>query len=228
MSYILEALKKSESERQQASSPPSIYTPKSPPPVEPEKDQKKSRLLLWCTLTIFVILLFVAGYHLYDNKQISITITVPEKNTSSKPENMATTASPAPTSEPQAAPESPADAPLIQPVNKKAVTANETSEKMEVPLPENIDVQATMDETTSQRSYVPRLDELDTAFQSKVPELKLAGHVSTEDASLRMILVNDRIVREKGAAASGFILDEITPDGIILRKGSTLFRIDIP
>ena len=72
------------------------------------------------------------------------------------------------------------------------------------------------------------LKELDTAFQNTVPELKLAGHAYSEDAGLRMILINNRVVREKGAAAQGIILEEITQDGIILRKGNIRFRLDIP
>ena len=80
---------------------------------------------------------------------------------------------------------------------------------------------------TSSRSDVPRLKELDSAFQATVPDLKLAGHAYSEDAALRMILINNHVVRENGAAAQGIILEEITPDGIILRKGSIRFRLDI-
>ena len=95
-------------------------------------------------------------------------------------------------------------------------------------MPEIIEPQPIPVEMVSQRRSVPRLDELDTAFQKMVPEFKLAGHVYSEDATLRMILINNRIVRENGAAAKDFILEEITPDGIIIRNGTVRFRIDVP
>ena len=212
MSYILEALKISESERQQASSPPSIYSPKPRPPVAPEKDQKKSRLLLWCALAALVTLVSVAGYHLYGHKMISITITVPEENTGSGPQNAAAKVVPTPAPEAETTPEPPTSVPVIQPDSKKTLTAAAT----------------TAVETINRRPQVPRLAQLDPAFQNTVPEFKLAGHVYSEDESLRMILINDRIVRENGAAARDFILEEITPDGIILRNGTIRFRIDIP
>jgi general secretion pathway protein B len=229
MSYILEALKKSESERQQASSPPSIYSPKPPPSVEPEKQPKKSRLMLWCVLSLFVILVMTAGYQLYGNKIINITITVPEENTGSKTQVTTTKADQGPVTEVETVPESPTSLPVIEPVSKKAVTVEETSVEVEEQLQEeSIDDKPAPAVTLSNNSSVPRLEELDLVFQNMVPDLKLAGHVYSEDASLRMILINDRIVRENGAAAKDFILDEITPEGIILRKGSIRFRIDIP
>jgi general secretion pathway protein B len=228
MSYILEALKKSESERQQASSPPSIYSPKPPPPIGPEKQPKKPRRLLWCVLSLLVIIVIAAGYHLYSSKIINITITVPEENRGSKTQNTTVKTDSDPVAEVEKVPKSPASLPVIQQAGKKTVTSEETSVEVEAKLQESIVEKTTPVETLGNNSSVPRLEELDQAFQNKVPELKLAGHVYSEDASLRMILINDRIVREKGAAAKDFILEEITPQGIILRNGVTRFRIDIP
>lgn len=227
MSYILEALKKSESERQQAKSPPSIYSPKPAPPVEPERVPKKPRLLLWSALLVFVILMLVVGYQFYGNKMISITITVPEEDTISKNNNPATKVEPDPVPEVETVSEPPASSPDLQTVGKETVAIVENPVEPKSTLAETREAQTAPIEASSS-SYVPSLEELDTAFQSTVPDLKLAGHVYSEDASLRMILINDRIVREKNAAAKGFILDEITQNGIILRKGTIRFRIDIP
>ncbi len=228
MSYILEALKKSESERQQASSPPSIYSPKPPPPVVPEKDPKRPRLLLWSGLIALVILVCTAGYHLYGNKMISITISVPQQDLPPQTQNTETKIESDPVPRVESVPEPPISTPVIQTADDKMAAVDETISEPEEQLPESLEAQVTPAETINNRPYVPRLEELDTAFQNIVPDLKLAGHVYSEDASLRMILINDHIVREKGAAAKGIILDEITPDGIILRKDAIRFRIDIP
>lgn len=229
MSYILEALKKSESDRQQATSPPSIYSPKPAPPAEPEKDSKKTRLLLWGALSILLILLFTAGYQLYGRRMISITITVPEENTSSQDQKTTVNVEPKSAAENLTKPT--AATPEIKPTDSpKTVTTEEPeeSEEQSKQFSEILGPRPLLSKTANNRQYVPRLDELDIAFQKRVPEFKLAGHVYSEDATLRMILINNRIVRENGAAAKDYILEEITPGGIILRNGTVRFRIDIP
>lgn len=219
MSYILDALKKSESERKQANTPPTIYSPAPAPPPKPEGGEQKTRPLFWVALAVVLILAVIAvGYTFWGHKNISITISVPEETT------------------PVNKPETPAD------INSENDSATPGTQKLEVaktpasanePLLDTITDNRQNDATTQlqpevPRPYIPALEEMETAFQNSIPELKLAGHVYSEDSALRMILINSNVVREKGTVVKNLILDEITPDGIILRKQGIRFRIDIP
>ena len=227
MSYILEALKKSESERQQAKSPPSIHSPNPSLLAEQAGDTGNSRLVLWVALVVILFLaLLAAGYSIYGNKMISITITVPEENNDQKGLNTAENLEIDPV--PADKPSSPESIPVIEPDNTKNVIADISGGEMGKSTPAGDEPWRAESDTVRASPEVPHLKELDTAFQNTVPELKLAGHAYSEDAGLRMILINNRVVREKGAAAQGIILEEITQDGIILRKGNIRFRLDIP
>ncbi|MEE4242238.1 MAG: general secretion pathway protein GspB, partial [Desulfopila sp.] len=72
---------------------------------------------------------------------------------------------------------------------------------------------------------IPYLEELEPYIRETVPPLHLAGHVYSSDPQLRMILINKSIVREKERIEKDFILEEITPEGVILRSGDIRFRM---
>ena len=80
-------------------------------------------------------------------------------------------------------------------------------------------------ESSARQKSIPLLEQLSPSFQKKVPQLKIAGHVYSPDPKLRLVLVNNTIAREKDIIANEFVLEEITPDGIILRSGDTHFRL---
>ncbi len=114
----------------------------------------------------------------------------------------------------------------------KILTAQIAEEPREVlepaPLPTESEVPVSISvplESSARHKSIPLLEQLSPSFQKKVPQLKLAGHVYSQDPNLRLILINNSIVREKDIVANDFILEEITPDGIILRSGDTRFRL---
>lgn len=216
MSYILEALKKSESERRQASASPSIYTPKN----HPEHEHKEGpRFVLRGVLAgILFLAVLAGGYLLFGKKIISITVTVPESETAGQ------TVVPSP----QTATAETKSIVRLEPAGKKVVVSS-TPPSGDVLLQPTPLTPATSNEVTGEPEYqptVPQLKDLDPAFQQTVPDLQLAGHVYSEDATLRMILINNQIVRENDAITKDYILEEITPDGIILRKDDIRFHVN--
>ncbi|MDJ0623120.1 MAG: general secretion pathway protein GspB [Desulfocapsaceae bacterium] len=216
MSYILEALKKSESERRQANSPPSIYAPKT----HPEQEQERGpRFVLWGIFAgVFFLAVLTGGYLLYGKKIISITVTVPESETTGQ----------TPTPSQQITTDEPDSVIHLEPAGRKVVVAS-TPPAEEVLLQPTPLTPATPNEMISESGYqptVPHLKDLDPAFRDTVPDLQLAGHVYSEDAALRMILINNQVVRENDVIAKDYILEEITPDGIILRNGEIRFHMD--
>lgn len=76
-------------------------------------------------------------------------------------------------------------------------------------------------------STLPLLKELPIDRQTTIPKIALAGHVYADEPSRRMIMINNRIVREGEMAAEDLRLVRITWDGIILRHIDTEFQIKL-
>ena len=253
MSYILEALKKSEQERQQEQSP-SRLQPQQTIPLPAAREKTRQINWLYIAATFFII----GGVGFYLNKfapgeqepkqpdppqitiqPLAIQPTFPQTETQT-----ATQAETAPQVELSAtatAPDKPADSAGKQQQQldpKSFATTTETrptgnsAEVLEPtplytkdnqPDPPPDDSQSLPSST--RHSSIPFLKELSPSFQKKVPEFKLAGHVFSQDPKLRMILINNTIVRENDVVEKHFVLEEITNDGIILRSGDTRFRL---
>lgn len=79
--------------------------------------------------------------------------------------------------------------------------------------------------TNEEHRKIPLLEQMPQEFKQKIPALRLAGHVYAHEPELRMILINNAIVRENDMVERILILDEIIPDGIILRSEGQRFRI---
>jgi len=60
-----------------------------------------------------------------------------------------------------------------------------------------------------------------------LPELHFSGHVYSPTPELRMIMINDAVVREGQAISPELTLLEITEAGVILRFKDTPHEIDL-
>ena len=64
-------------------------------------------------------------------------------------------------------------------------------------------------------------------FQARVGELKFSGHVYSEEPSLRMIMINEAVVREGDPVSPELILEKITEKGVVLRLDQTSFKVTL-
>ncbi len=253
MSYILEALKKSERERQREQEIPQLHTlPPAPMPYVREK----SRQVNWFYVAITLLVVSAIGIVYFalssrepatqQSPQITIqplAIQPTFENTSPPAQTSAQTDAPT-----QEVSPSTADAPSAA-ESFEAPLADEEPQPSQVPAREDTESRQSAEyaevieptpiyteketpvskpppqDSSSKYKSIPFLEELSPSFQKKVPQLKLAGHVFSPDPNLRMILINNAIVRENDIVEKDYVLDEITPDGIILRTGNTRFRL---
>jgi cytoskeletal protein RodZ len=74
---------------------------------------------------------------------------------------------------------------------------------------------------------IPTAGQLPPSAQANVGKMKFAGHVYSEDTARRMIMINNKILREGDAIDTDFRLQEITRSGVILLYKSAPFRIDL-
>jgi general secretion pathway protein B len=69
------------------------------------------------------------------------------------------------------------------------------------------------------------LSELPASVRAELPKLLVSGHVWSEESSLRLLSVDDRLLHEGGEAAPGVSLLEITPEGAVFVFKGWRFRV---
>lgn len=79
--------------------------------------------------------------------------------------------------------------------------------------------------TGSSFQQVIPVSQLPLNIQRALPELKISSHVYSTDPSFRMININGNMMNEGEYVAEDFLLDEITEEGAIIQHQSYRFRI---
>jgi len=54
------------------------------------------------------------------------------------------------------------------------------------------------------------------ATQQSMSAIKIEGHIYDENPDARMVIINGKVRKEKQTISAGLLLQEITPDGVIL------------
>ena len=199
MSFILDALKKSEAERQQQAGAEFSNVPSRS--GEPQS-------LKWLWILAFLLLVnfaFLAVILLRPDDSADVPApveTVPIEQTS-----------------------------IAKPSFEDKVAAAKLSRPARVdPAPE--DSAAQSQPTTPPpaaapvtRGYVPTIDEARLDGTLQVAELHLDIHVYSEDPAERFVFINMTKHREQSRLDEGPVVEEITPDGVILEHQGTTFLL---
>ncbi|HEY5998762.1 MAG TPA: general secretion pathway protein GspB, partial [bacterium] len=69
------------------------------------------------------------------------------------------------------------------------------------------------------------MEELPQDLRATLAKFSVSGHVWSEEPGLRLLTVNDRIVREGQDAAPGVRLEQITQDGAVFSLRGWRFRV---
>lgn len=73
----------------------------------------------------------------------------------------------------------------------------------------------------------PKLNELPASVRGKLPALNLDIHVHSRDADKRFIVINGRRYREGERLEEGPVLEAVTVDGAVLSQGSQRFQLPV-
>lgn len=248
MSYILEALKKSEKERKKEGVPDLQADHSLPPPPTPERKSPTA----WLAGIVVLFFFGGGGWFMWQGQQRDLSQPAkelqlyspsplpasPEKSQAPKvstvvPEVSVTSQDPVdlshddmtpiPQEEKQAVPEvriQNRSIPSGGAADIESDIITQVKEEAELPVADPM-VQDNPD------SVFPLLDELPAELRKKIPELSFAGHVYADTAEKRLIMINNRIVREGDLVSKGLLLQEITRDGVIIRYESFVFRVKL-
>lgn len=237
MSYILDALKKSESERQNQDLP-NINAVHQRPELHP---QKKRRIWL-LAIPAALILNIVGFWFLWDRSPSEDSkLITPVSISSARTSSLASV-----TSTPEAQqidtsmtikiqpPEASPAGRIIPEAN--LASSGETAELLITPTDayrktaENLIAaegpQGEKYETVASQP-VNKITALPTNIQRQIPDLKFSSHLYADDSSFRMVNINGNMFHEGDIIAEGIQLERISEEGVVLNYLHYTFEISV-
>lgn len=233
MSYILDALRKSETERRQGRVPDLgqqvqlIHRPK----------RKRVSPAIWVSLAL-LLNAGVLGYVFWPGTPMPWvaesrieTPVAPEKAAVQEPVPVA------PTTEPESVSEDPVaeTGAIPEPDPVEASQLPSASEPLNVENRERATVivpSSAISETAvpmveqEQAGRVPHLVELPLSFQKSVPDLTFNSHIYSSSPASRRVMINNTYLRV-GDYFEGLRVDDITEDGVVLSRNGRRFRVGV-
>lgn len=218
MSYILDALRKSESERRQGKVPDlgqqvqMVHTP---------RPARRLGVGAWIAFALTANAAVMA-YVFWPG-----TTTVPaagvDEAVTEQPVQPAPSLSAAAATTPPAAKTTVAAGAVSSPdAGMEAAAADQPT--IIVPSPRSSHRPPASEAVVSGR--VPHLVELPLSFQKSIPDLTFSSHIFASDPQARRVMINGHYLRP-GESFSGLVVEQITEEGVILSKQGQRFRIGV-
>ena len=202
MSFILDAIKKSEADRKKTQET-DIYSLQDQDIARPSVHTHRTRWLLLCFALVILVL---TGWYLwsplfnymseYDlaNKDVSVSVVAEDAHDQKE---------------------------TFTPVIETASTATATATADEL-MPTYL-----INDSLPPNHQIKELWEQPVSFQNQLPTLDFAFHVYSEVAEQRTIIINDRRLTEGQMIARGLKLHTITESGVILFYQDRFFHVDV-
>lgn len=231
MSYILDALRKSESERRQGRVPDLgqqvqlVHKPR----------KKSSALAAWIgaglvlNAVVLVLVFWPPASEFLQLQQIQEPAQGQDAAEQAAPAEQAPAARQEPRAETEmsAGAEVPAQSVQPEPVTQQRPTIIVPSRSSQ---PRSSQQSARQSAYASaperEQSSVPHLVELPLAFQKSVPDLTFNSHIYASEPSSRRVMINNRYLRA-GDVFAGIRVEQITEEGVILSRNGRSFRMGI-
>ena len=202
MSFILDALRKSENDRQQSSSAEFANVPTS--------GGERSGPPAW---------LWIVGALLLVNLVVLIGILM---RPGPEPVQTVTTAQPAATTEPDDFAERVAAARLNAPP-VETVVEEPITEDPSATIPEPAPIPATQAEYNP--AALPTIHQVQANGLVSLPPLHVDIHVFSDSAEDRFVFINMAKHNEGSRLSEGPLIEEITPDGVVLKHNGVTFLL---
>lgn len=222
MSYILEALKKGESERRSGTSDAAPL----PPGVEALKHKphaSTNRLRLQIGLPLLFAALAGTAYIAFREEPPSVAIAEPvgpPQHTAALP-TPATPAAPAPSPLPAAASAIPATPPEKP---KEKIAKKNPDKKQLATIPEKTAKPMQAAQADKDDDHIVMLRDLPEQIQREIPVFTIGGYIYSGNRADRSVLINNRLLREGDEIAPGLALEQMTPNGMVLSYKGHRYR----
>jgi general secretion pathway protein B len=235
VSYILDALRKAERERNLGQVPTLDGLPVDSTPV-------RRRFWPWILgVALIANAIIVALVFLYPRNEIpsprSRTAPLPAAETAEAEQDLGVIPDPAVPAESTPVPTVPPAAPSPDPSTTVAPGSPE-EEVLEAiaqdaaPPPEEEVIEAAPPEETisapEDDQDVPWLRDMPPEFRRSLPEFRIDAHLYSDDESRRFVMINLRKYREGERLNEGPQLEAVLPDGVLLSWQGQRFRYPLP
>jgi general secretion pathway protein B len=229
MSFILDALKKSEQERRQHQTP-DLHAEHAPPP------EQRGGKRLWPILILVALLLNVAVFSFWLRPWSAPEPSV-QKELSAVDESIIASetvaAPPLPVASQPVASQPVASQPAVSQPAVSSAAVERTSPASEEITPSSakssvkpsLPVAKRAPETSNVPPSLPRMEDLPNSFRRELPELVISLHFYTDSPTARMVRINGRNLREKQHISENLTLQEITAEGVILNFKGQAFAV---
>ena len=236
MSYILDALKKSDQERKRGDVP-NLQTVHIPINAEPQTPFTLYGLIFLLLIALaFVIGLVVSGSESEVKQTVEKgNVIESHDNTKNAKRSVLSQHEGLTTSAVDKKTEQPVTTEVTQQSNEKSRIEDSVqikSKTVEVGVSDEPVVQAVsekdgMAENKVSFNDIPYLHEMPEYQQQSVPDMSFAGHVYSSRASSRSVIINGDAMSEGDVIVQGLNVVEITPSGVVFSLHNELFRMDI-
>lgn len=210
MSFILDALRKSEAERQRQDAPGFVHVPST-------SQQKPAGKWIWLVATLITVNLAVLAFvMLRPDSTMTPTITNPPDNTAG-----ATPAAIAITSQPVTV--APAREQAVNTDPFIAVPAQQAVTNL--PLAAEPVFSSAAEPTPPLSASAATFNNLRAQGQLNLPDMHLDIHVYSGQPADRFVFINMSKYKERATLAEGPLVKEITPEGVILEYQGVNFLL---
>ena len=207
MSYILDALKKSEQDRGNGSIP-NVQTIHS---SALNYRQDKPSLWPWILIVVLVANIFILVYFLKPDTHTQDVM--PNQNAVTN--NIKTTHQNTPAVK---------VSPEPQPVATETPIVIATTPELKKPIKNNTSIEAVATETSKP---LITIDELAASIRQQIPDMVFSSHVYSSSAVQRSLVINDRFMEEGDVVGHDLVLVEITLNGAIFDFRGQPFSVSV-
>ncbi|RLT90122.1 MULTISPECIES: general secretion pathway protein GspB [unclassified Ketobacter] len=223
MSYILDALRKSEQERQRGKVP-DIHGAGTETVVSGGKANP------WPIITVTVVVINLAllvyfWFQFTGNEQPAAVSPAPQKMVS---EPALPEFAPAPPATPTLTPPQPGAGPVVS-ADKAPPPPAQTQRSDPQPAQMNSleTGQSDQDDRVPSVGYLPQLEELPAYERDGIPDMTFSSHMYSSIPRFRSIIINGKRLKEGQYLNQELQVREITESGVVLSRGGTLFEVDV-
>lgn len=218
MSYILDALRKSESERRRGRVPDLGHQVQLI-----HKPKKKSSLVAVLIGAGLLLNALVLGFLFWPTAK-----TPPVSGVAEKPEAVAPApapvAAPAQTTRPEPPPQEVSPGAVAETIPPASARPEQQRPTIIVPSADRNSASPALAANDSLPGAVPHLVELPVSFQRSVPDLVFNSHIYASEPSSRRVMINGHYLKA-GDSFSGIRVERITEEGVVLSKNGRFFRV---
>ena len=218
MSYILDALRRADSERERGAVP-SIHSPPVPPLADDPRPQRGSQSLVLVGV-IVVLLLALAGllaWHLMSGKGAAPVTAPPVPIAEPSPQEPTPVQAAAP-AVPAPVPAPPAQRPSPPPQAQAPMGAAPILSVPPRPAPApRVAISATPAPTAEADTRIYTPSELPANIQRDLPKLVIGGAMYSETPANRMLIINSQVFHEGDKLTPDLVLQEIRLKSAVLK-----------